>query len=87
MTPIMKKRLLFASLFLCIATQRLFAQIPAPFNRILNSIQDSVTKKVLENPDIYRYQIVYTQINRDKKGAPHFTNYTLEVSPEKYFKR
>lgn len=85
MTLIMKKRLLFASLFLCIVAQKLFAQLPAPFNRILNSIQDPVTKKVLESPDIYRYQIVYTQINRDKNGTPHFTNYTLQASPEKYF--
>lgn len=81
----MKKRLLFASLFLCMTAHKLSAQMPAPFNRILNSIQDPVTKKALENPNIYRYQIVYTQINRDKKGVPHFTNYTLQASPEKYF--
>ena len=81
----MKKRLLFASLFLCMTAHKLSAQMPAPFNRILNSIQDPVTKKALENPNIYRCQIVYTQINRDKKGVPHFTNYTLQASPEKYF--
>ena len=81
----MKKHLLFASVCLFIAAQKLVAQMPAPFNTILASIQDSVTQKVLANPTTFRYQIVYTQINRDKKGLPHFTNYSLEANPEKYF--
>ncbi len=81
----MKKVLLFVSLILCLVSQKLVAQMPAPFNIVLGSIKDSVTKKVLANPDTYRYQIVYTQINRDKNGKPHFTNYNLQVDPNTYF--
>lgn len=81
----MKKVLLFASLLLCLSSKNISAQASAPFNTIFQTIQDSVTKKVLASPDTYRYQIVYTQINRDKNGQPKFTNYTLQVSPEKYF--
>lgn len=52
---------------------------------ILSSIQDSTTKLVLNNPDQYRVQIIYTQINRDKKGKTNFINYHLNVDPDLYF--
>ena len=52
---------------------------------ILSNIQDSTTKSVLNNPDEYRIQIIYTQINRNKKGKPRFTNYNLNVDSEMYF--
>ncbi len=81
----MKKALLFLSLILCVAFNKLTAQMPAPFSKILGNINDTVTKKVLANPNEYRYQIVYTQINRDKNGRPSFTNYNLQVDPNKYF--
>ena len=52
---------------------------------ILNDIQDSTTKSVLSNLDQHRIQIIYTQINRDKKGKPSFTNYHLNFDPDLYF--
>ncbi len=81
----MKKALLFLSFILCVALNKLTAQMPAPFDKVFSGIHDSVTKKVLANPNEYRYQIVYTQINRDKNGRPSFTNYNLQVDPNKYF--
>lgn len=80
----MKKHLLF------VAVQLLFvliinAQQPGPILSVLNTIQDSTTKSVLANPNTFRYQIIYTQINRDKKGVPHFTNYALNADPNAYF--
>ena len=62
-----------------------FTQKNVDIQEILSSIQDSTTKAVLTNPATFRYQIVYTQINRDKNGVPHFKNYTLQVDPDKYF--
>lgn len=53
--------------------------------KILNTIQHPLTQKVLAAPETYRYQIIYTQINRDKKGVPHFTNYQLHADPNQYF--
>ncbi len=61
------------------------AQMPAPFDKVFSGMKDSITKKVLSNPDEYRYQIIYTQINRAKNGQPSFTNYHLQVDPNKYF--
>jgi len=62
-----------------------FTQKNVDIQEILSSIQDSTTKAVLANPATFRYQIVYTQINRDKNGVPHLKNYTLQVDPAKYF--
>ena len=83
--PIMKNILLFVSLFLIVKTNKVAAQMPAPFKTILSTIQDSVTKKVLENPNTYRYQLVYTKIDRDQNGIPHFTNYTIHTDANNYF--
>lgn len=85
MTSIMKNTFLFVSLFFLVKVHQVAAQLPAPFNTILSTIQDSVTKEVLDNPDTYRYQLVYTKIDRDQRGVPHFTNYTLNADATNYF--
>jgi hypothetical protein len=85
MAPIMKKSLFYIILLLVVKANSINAQWPAPFNAILPSIQDSVAKKVLASPNTYRLQLVYTKIDRDQNGIPHFTNYTLHADPENYF--
>ncbi|WP_234986443.1 serine hydrolase [Pontibacter lucknowensis] len=42
-------------------------------------------KSILDNPDHYRLQILYTQIDRDEQNQPHFTSYTYRVNPQEYF--
>ena len=81
----MKKSLFYCILLLLVLSNKLTAQWPAPFNTILSGIQDSVTKKVLASPNAYRYQLVYTKIDRDQNGIPHFTNYTLHADADNYF--
>jgi len=81
----MKKSLFYIILLLLVKANPINAQWPAPFNTILPNIQDSTTKKVLANPKTYRYQLVYTKIDRDQNGVPHFTNYTLHADAENYF--
>jgi len=85
MMLIMKKSLFYCTLLLLVISNNLTAQWPTPFNAILPSIQDSITKKVLASPNTYRFQLVYTTIDRDKNGVPHFTNYTLHADAENYF--
>jgi hypothetical protein len=41
--------------------------------------------QVLNQPDTFRYQLIYTQINRDKHNRPHFTDYYLHVDKSLYF--
>ena len=85
MMLIMKKSLFYCSLLLLVISINLAAQWPAPFNTILPNIQDSITKKVLASPNTYRFQLVYTKIDRDQNGLPHFTNYTLYADADNYF--
>lgn len=85
MMLIMKKSLFYIILLFLLVSNNLTAQWPTPFNAILPGIQDSITKKVLASPNTYRFQLVYTTIDRDKNGVPHFTNYTLHADAENYF--
>jgi hypothetical protein len=81
----MKKSLFYIILLLLVKANSINAQLPAPFNAILPSIQDSIAKKVLASPNAYRLQLVYTQIDRDQNGIPHFTNHALYSDAENYF--
>src|SRR6476469_2478207 len=40
---------------------------------------------ILDNPDSFHYQLIYTQINRDMDNNPHFKNYYLRVDSSEYF--
>ena len=42
-------------------------------------------QQVIKQPDNYRLQIIYTQINRDKNNKPSFRNYYFHFDPEQYF--
>jgi hypothetical protein len=81
----MKKSTLFISCLLLFVSLTLSAQLSKPFDTILGGISSELTQKVLKDPATYRYQLLYTQINRDKNGVPHFTNYSLQVDPNNYF--
>jgi hypothetical protein len=81
----MKKSLFYIILLLLVKANSINAQLPAPFNAILPSIQDSIAKKVLASPNTYRLQLVYTQIDRDQNGIPRFTHHTLYADAENYF--
>lgn len=41
--------------------------------------------KILDQPDEFRYQIIYTQIDRNEKNLPKFTNFYLNVNDDTYF--
>jgi hypothetical protein len=40
---------------------------------------------LLADPGQYRIQILYTQINRDKKNIPHFKEYSYRLNANEYF--
>ena len=46
---------------------------------------DTLLQKVLLHPGIYRFQIIYTQINRGKHNKPAFKNYYYNVDANLYF--
>ena len=42
-------------------------------------------KNILQHPDSFRYQLIYTRIDRDKNNKPHFKNFYYNFDPENYF--
>ena len=40
---------------------------------------------VLNQPDTFQYQFIYTRIDRDQKNRPQLTNYYLNVDRNRYF--
>ncbi|HJS53479.1 MAG TPA: serine hydrolase [Chitinophagaceae bacterium] len=52
---------------------------------IFASEEDSLFQSVIQHPGVYRYQMIYTQINRDKNNVPSFTNYYFNYDSLRYF--
>src|SRR3979490_1972774 len=52
---------------------------------LLMSKASPLLQHVLNNPDSFQYQIIYTQIDRDKHNTPTFTNHYLNVDRNRYF--
>ena len=46
---------------------------------------DSLFQSVIRHPEIYRSQIIYTRIDRDKHNNPSFTNYYYNYDSLRYF--
>ncbi len=57
----------------------------ALLQNILSTNKDTIFQKVLDNPNYYRLQIIYTQVNRDKYNKPSFKNYYFNVDSLLYF--
>ena len=47
--------------------------------------QGSDFEHILNDPERYKVQVLYTQIDRNKKNEPTFTSYSFGVAPDTYF--
>lgn len=57
-----------------------------PFlDSLLRSQASPLLLRVLDHPDSFHYQLIYTRIDRDKHNRPHFHNYYLHVNALDYF--
>lgn len=74
--------LLFLMINLCASSQ---SRTDAELRNILAADTDSLLQHVLQHPEIYHYQVIYTQINRDKNNKPSFTNYYYNYDSLHYF--
>ena len=52
---------------------------------ILTQSNSPLVKRVVEQKDSFRLQVIYTQINRDKHNVPSFQNYYFNVDGNLYF--
>jgi hypothetical protein len=53
--------------------------------QVLASHRQPLFQQVLRDPERYRLQIIYTQINRDRKNNPTFTNHYFHYDSTDYF--
>ncbi|HTE25282.1 serine hydrolase [Flavitalea sp.] len=53
-------------------------------NLIYSKASDSL-KSILSKPEIFRYQLIYTRIDRDKRNRPTFTHFNYRVDKNEYF--
>lgn len=53
--------------------------------KLLMTNRNPVFQQVMQQPDRYRLQIIYTQIDRDRANKPTFTNYYFNVDSTTYF--
>ena len=57
----------------------------ARLRSILETNKNEVFQDVLNNATSYRCQVIYTQIDRDRKNVPHFKNYFFHYDSLLYF--
>ena len=75
--------LFFSIIFIC---PMLNAQkINTDFLPKLMATKPELFKEYLDNADKYRLQILYTQIDRDKKNRPKFTTFGYRINNTEYF--
>jgi len=79
--------MLFCLLLAAMAVHHVCAQAKtdAWLEQLLRSKASPLLQHILDMPDTFRYQLIYTQINRDKHNLPHFKNYYLHVDKDQYF--
>ncbi len=53
--------------------------------QLLQTKASPLLQHVLNNPDSFQYQIIYTEINRDKNNQPHFIQHYLHIDHSRYY--
>jgi hypothetical protein len=72
-------------LFLFLISMSTFAQKPSNILEQLLLSNPDKFKKLTDNPEKYRLQILYTQIDRDAKNKPTLTTYAYRSDSNEYF--
>ena len=84
-----QKLIFLILLFVFINSNKICAQkkIGAPDSLLVDLMKQHPDQfdSLLANPNQYRIQILYTQINRDKYNIPHFKEYSYRLNPNEYF--
>ncbi len=75
-------------LALILSTTISFSQVKKKDKNLVEDLLKSrpdLFKTILEKPEKFEIQILYTQIDRDKDNIPKFTSYKYRVNPKEYF--
>ncbi|HTF28330.1 MAG TPA: serine hydrolase, partial [Flavitalea sp.] len=71
--------------FFCMCSIIASAQDDNFFVDLLKEKGSDSLKAILARPDVYRYQLIYTKIDRTKNNKPHFTHFRYRVNKDEYF--
>ena len=61
------------------------ARTDAFLKKLFSASKNPISQEIIQHPDTYRLQVIYTQIDRDKANNPSFTNYYFNVDSTVYF--
>ncbi len=79
-------RYLISAFLLCFFGSLAAQPVTSTFlKELLEKNTNPVFQQVIKDPQNYRLQIIYTQINRDGNNYPSFKNYYFNLDPELYF--
>lgn len=79
-------RFLWISLCCIILLGSATAQEDSPLlSQLLMAQGDTALQRVLEQPETYQLQLIYTQIDRDSNNTPAFTTHYLGMDSARYF--
>lgn len=53
--------------------------------QLISGKASPLLQHILNNPDSFQYQLIYTEINRDRTNKPHFKNHYLHTDRNRYF--
>lgn len=76
---------LILALLLLTITASAQEKTDAWLEKLLRQQASPLLQHVLNNPDSFQYQFIYTQITRDKNNVPHLKNYYVHVDKDRYF--
>ncbi len=65
-----------------------YATFPNEKSHLLDSLLKTLPKdyqKIINNPQKYRFQLIYTQINRDEKNIPKLIHHIFRLDTTEYF--
>jgi len=80
------QRLFIHCLLLALILPATAQQRTDPFlDSLLRSKASPALLRVLDRPDSFHYQLIYTRIDRDRHNQPHFRNFYLRVNALDYF--
>jgi hypothetical protein len=80
-------RFIISTVFGCLLSSSLIAQpkTDALLREILEKSNNEIVTKIIHEPDTFRLQIIYTQIDRDGNNVPTFKNYYFNFDNNLYF--
>lgn len=79
----MQKFLIFLFFLIFFSNSKIFCQ--NNFLLDLMMTRPQYFENVINNAEEYRIQIIYTQIDRDSTGFPHFTDYSFRLDSSEYY--